>query len=293
MKALIKSHSTWTYVILAYAISWLIQLPELIAMQGNYHFTERYFVLLNLSSYGPSLAAIIVTAITQGWHRVKVLLKRPLQWRVSWLVYLVTFFVFPLIFFLGYQAFGIRAAEGENLLVFLTLVVAVPINALVSSIILGIGPLGEELGWRGFMLPHLLEHHGDFSSSVILGLVWAIWHLPVFLFTEFRGEIPFALAISLYPFGTIAIAYVMTKLHHWGRGSVLIAILYHGVVNYVADSKEFWQSEHLSPLWLQIITIGLMILTALVFWFLSKTVFSKFSIAKKTYRDEHYKEKTE
>jgi membrane protease YdiL (CAAX protease family) len=138
------------------------------------------------------------------------------------------------------------------------------------------------------MVPHLLERYGDFSSSVILGLVWAFWHLPLFLFAEWRGEIPSALAVSLCPCGTMAIAYVMTKLHHWGRGSILIAILYHGTVNYVADSKDFWQSEPLSPLWLQIIIIGLFILTAFVFWFLSKTVFPQLFVAQETYREEHY-----
>jgi membrane protease YdiL (CAAX protease family) len=280
MKSLIKSHPILTYVVLAYAISWLIQLPGLITLHGNYQFTERYLLFLNISSYGPSLSAVIVTAMLQGWTGVKALLKRLLQWRVSWLVYLVTFFVVPLIFFVGYQVLGIRAADGENLLVFLTLVVAIPINALVGSIIFGIGPLGEELGWRGFLLPHLLERYGDLSSSVILGLVWAFWHLPIFLFAEWRGDIPIALAICLYPFGTIAIAYIMTKLHHWGQGSVLIAILYHGVVNYVADSKDFWQLEQVPPLQFQLILIGSLVATALIFWILSKTMFSQFSAVR-------------
>lgn len=287
MKTFIKSHSIWTYVILAYAIAWLIQLPGLIAMHGNYHFTESYLLELNLSSYGPSLAAIIVTAITQGWDGVKALLKRLLEWRVPWLVYLATFFIFPLILFLGYQIFGIHAAPGENLPeLFLTLVVLAPLNALVGSIILDIGPLGEELGWRGFMLPRLLERYGDFPSSVILGLVWAFWHLPVFLFVEFRGEMPFALAVALYPFSTIAIAYVMTKLHRWGRGSVLIAILYHGIVNYATGyvmEAHLWQIERFSPMWLEITVIGLMILTAFVFLLLSKTVFRKFAVAQEAY----------
>jgi membrane protease YdiL (CAAX protease family) len=269
MKALIKSHSIWIYVILAYAITWLIQLPGLIAMQGNYQFTESYLVRLNLSSYGPTLAAIIVTAITQGWTGIKALLSRLFQWRVSWLVYLATFFVFPLVFFFGFQLLGIRASDGEDLLVFLTLVVAVPINSVIVSVISGIGPLGEELGWRGFMLPRLLERYGDFPSSVILGLVWALWHLPIFLFPEWRGDIPIALSILLYPFGTIAIAYIMTKLHHWSRGSVLIAILFHGVVNYIADSQEYWQAESFSPLTIRIAITGLFIVMAFVFWFFS------------------------
>lgn len=278
MKALIKSHPIWSYIALAYVLSWLIQLPELIAMQGSYHFTERYLLLLNIASYGPSISAIIVTAIIEGWTGVRSLLGRLFQWRVSWLVYLATFFVFPLIFFIGYQLLGVQTSDNETLLVFLTLVVAVPINSVIVSVVSGIGPLGEELGWRGFMLPRLLKHYGDFASSIILGLVWAFWHLPVFLFPEWRGDIPIVLSILLYPFGTIAIAYIMTKLHHWSRGSVLIAILFHGVVNYIADSQEYWQTESFSPLTIRIAITGLFIVTAFVFWIFSTKAKQRLSL---------------
>lgn len=276
MKTLIKSHPIWSYVFLAYGITWLIQLPGLIALRGNYQFTEQYLMVLNLSSYGPSLAAIFVTAMIEGWSGVKTLFTRLLQWRVSWLVYLATLFVFPLILFAGYRALGIQAAPGESPPeLFLTLVVLAPLNALVGSILLDIGPLGEELGWRGFMLPRLLERYGDFSSSVILGLVWAFWHLPVFLFPAWRADVPVLPAILLYPVSTISIAYVMTKLHHWGRGSVLIAILYHGIVNYAVgyiQERDLWNLDHLSPLQLNVIVIGLFVLTAFVFGFFSKVV---------------------
>lgn len=269
MKALIKSHPVWSYGIIACGLSWLIQLPELFAMQGNYRLTERYIVILAIASFGPSIAAIIVTGIIEGWAGVKSLLGRLFQWRVSGRVYLAVFFIFPLLFFIGYQLLGIKASDNETFLVFLTLVVAAPINSIIAAVISGVGPLGEELGWRGFMLPRLLKRHGDFSSSVIIGLIWALWHLPVFLFPEWRGEIPIALPILLYSFGTIAIAVVMTKLYHWSRGSVLIAILFHGIVNYMADSQEYWQTESLSPLTIRIAITGLFIVTALVFWFFS------------------------
>ncbi|MFZ6029003.1 MAG: CPBP family intramembrane glutamic endopeptidase [Chloroflexota bacterium] len=271
-----KSHPVWAYAILAYAITWLIQLPELLAMRGSYQFTERYLLLLNLSSYGPSLAAIAVTAVLEGRDGVKALLKHLLQWRVSWRVYLMALFTFPAILFLGYQALGIQPGPGENMPeLFLTLVILAPLNALVGSILLDVGPLGEELGWRGFMLPRLLERYGDFSSSVVLGLVWAFWHLPVFLFVEWRGDLPIAIAVGIYPFSTIAIAYAMTKLHHWSRGSVLIAILFHGIVNYAAgyvQETHLWQIGHFSPLALDLIITGLFVVTAFAFWLLSKAV---------------------
>ncbi|MCC6299774.1 MAG: CPBP family intramembrane metalloprotease [Anaerolineales bacterium] len=270
MKTLIKSHPVWAYAILACGMSWLIQLPGLIALKGDFHFTENYILLLNVASYAPSLAALILTAMMEGWIGVKALLQRLFRWRVSGLVYLATFFVFPLIFFFGFELLGIRAADGVDLLVFLTLVVAAPINSILVAVFAGIGPLGEELGWRGFMLPHLLKRYGDFQSSVILGLVWAFWHLPVFLFPEWRGDVPMLPSIVLYSLGTIAIAYCMTKLHHWSGGSVLIAILFHGVINFVADSQEYWRTESFSPVGIRIIITSLFVVTAIVFWSFSK-----------------------
>lgn len=284
MKALIKKQPLWAYSILAYAISWLILLPELVAMKGNYQFSDRYLMVLNLSSYGPSLATIIVTAIIEGWDGLKALLKRLVQWKVPLLVYLLVFFLFPLILFLGYQVVGIRPVPGEALFdLFLTLVLLAPLNALFGQIILDIGPLGEELGWRGFMLPRLLQHHGDLVSSVILGLVWAFWHLPGFLFPEWRGDISIVAAVSLYPVSTIAIAYVMTQLHHWSKGSVLIAILYHGIVNYAVgyvQSQHLWKIDQLSPLGLELLIIGLFLVTALVFGLLARSLLCKPSAAE-------------
>jgi len=167
---------------------------------------------------------------------------------------------------------GIGAAEGENLYeLFLTLVILAPVNALVGSVLLDIGPLGEELGWRGFLLPRLLEKYGDLKASVILGLVWGFWHLPLFLFSEWRGDVPVWLALALYPVTTISIAYVMTKFHHAGRGSVLVAILYHGVVNYTAgyiENTDLWNIGRITPVGRELILVALFIVMAVITGFL-------------------------
>lgn len=268
MKNLITTKPVLAYSILAYLITWSIQIPELIAMGGDYQLTDRYLLLLNIASYGPSVAALIITFFSQGLPGIKTLLKRLIQWKVSWLIYLFVFFLFPLLLFTGYRIIGIQPAPGENLFeLFLTLVILAPVNALVGSILLDIGPMGEELGWRGFMLPRLLQKYDDTKASVILGLIWAFWHLPTFLFPEWRGEVPIWLAVALYPISTIAIAFVMTKLHHWSHGSVLIAMLYHGIVNYAAgyiQVSDLWGIGHIPPVALELILIGFFVIMALL-----------------------------
>lgn len=268
MKSYIQTKPIAAFCLLSYLITWLIQAPGLAAMQGNYRFNDQYLLLLNISSYGPTLAALVVTFVTQGFSGVKSLLQRALQWKISWLVYPAVFFLLPLISFLGYQALGIGAVEGENIFeLFLTLVILAPVNAFVGSILLDIGPLGEELGWRGFLLPRLLEKYGDLKASVILGVIWGFWHLPGFVFTEWRGDVPVWLAIALYPFSTILIAYVMTKFHHSGNGSVLIAILYHGIVNYTSgyiQNADLWNINSIPTITLELILLAFFATMAIV-----------------------------
>jgi uncharacterized protein len=85
------------------------------------------------------------------------------------------------------------------------------------------GPLGEELGWRGFALPHLLgrwanHRYGALAASLILGLIHAAWHLPLFLVGEM--DVPSLL-------GTIVGAILVTWLFQHTQGSVLLAVLFH------------------------------------------------------------------
>ena len=88
--------------------------------------------------------------------------------------------------------------------------------------------VGEEIGWRGFALPLLLERFGPWSASAVLGLMWALWHLPLFYMpgmpqygTPFFSYVPYLIALSI----------ILTVLAQKTRGSVAVATLFHGAVN--------------------------------------------------------------
>jgi membrane protease YdiL (CAAX protease family) len=93
--------------------------------------------------------------------------------------------------------------------------------------------LGEEPGWRGFLLPRLQQRHGSVVASLILGSVWALWHLPL-LGTEIKPELiaPFLLSV-------FAAAMVITRLYNGSGGSVLLPMLMHATVNTVASGFLF------------------------------------------------------
>src|SRR5215216_3905801 len=95
--------------------------------------------------------------------------------------------------------------------------------------------LGEEVGWRGYALPALQARYSALFSSVILGMMWAFWHLPLFLNPDtFYSNLPFGLWLAyLIPF-TILITWVFNST----GGSVLMAMIVHAVMN---ASDEMWK----------------------------------------------------
>jgi len=86
----------------------------------------------------------------------------------------------------------------------------------------------EEVGWRGFALPRLQKRHMAFTATWIVGVLWALWHVPIFFWVDNP--------MSQYPFGlwfisTVAAAFVYTWLYNSAQGSVLVVTLYHVLGN--------------------------------------------------------------
>jgi membrane protease YdiL (CAAX protease family) len=94
------------------------------------------------------------------------------------------------------------------------------------------GPLAEELGWRGFLLPRLLRSYSPLPASVLLGLAWATWHINIF-------SSPLS-TITLFTASTVALSILMTVLFLHTRGSVLLAIVMHGSVMPGKDIARLW-----------------------------------------------------
>ena len=102
------------------------------------------------------------------------------------------------------------------------------------------GPLNEELGWRGFALPRLLQRRSPLAASVGLGVLWAFWHLPLFFdLRSPRGS--FATFVVV----VVCFSIVMTAAHLGTRGSLLIAVLFHTSVDATAG---LWHSTRSGPL---------------------------------------------
>ncbi|MEJ2749731.1 MAG: CPBP family intramembrane metalloprotease, partial [Anaerolineae bacterium] len=150
-----KKHSLLAFFVLAYALSWLVEIPQALAAQGVIQ-AEIPFSLHYLAAYGPMCAALIVTGVTMGRHGLRELLGRMTKWRLNpgwWLVALAPLGFYLLVaavtWLLQSEPIDFVAMGQVDFLQPLGLA-ALPLWVLTFGI-------GEETGWRGFALPRLQE----------------------------------------------------------------------------------------------------------------------------------------
>jgi membrane protease YdiL (CAAX protease family) len=116
------------------------------------------------------------------------------------------------------------------------LVGALPTVLVYAALMVVLVALGEEVGWRGYALPALQARHGALLSSVVLGTMWALWHLPLFFNPDlFYSNLPFVVQLALQ----IPLAILFTWVFNSTGGSVLLAILLHAMVN---ASGQLWKA---------------------------------------------------
>ena len=205
-------------LIIFFVLSFLITIISVaIIYFGTVVIIDTLFFYISI--WSPTISAIIIAGIIGGWSEIKQLLSGFLKWKVGGFWYFAGFFLMigPLIFTLFYLLLGGEAPGNPGLtggLIFITV-----INTIIN------GPLSEEAGWRGFALPKLESRFGSLISSLILGIIWACWHIP-FYFIEPR--MPFYIFIVL----VLVITILMTWGYNSTKGSLLITVIFHFSFNF-------------------------------------------------------------
>jgi membrane protease YdiL (CAAX protease family) len=229
VQSLAKNNPVVMYFCIAFAFSWSVWL---IGAQYVSSF-EAMMPALMLGSFGPFMAGLIVSALRGGGTAVKAFLLQIIKWRAPLWCYFAAWLIFPAVFIIGLLLGRMLAFDASLVGIVSSVIVAMPLNALLTGLF-SPGPLGEEPGWRGFALPNLL-HLGERQTNIVLGLIWALWHVPLALrFPEFYQTLPgvtLPMWLVLYPLTIIAMTVALTKLWKW-TGSVLIAIFFHASANY-------------------------------------------------------------
>lgn len=217
MKSAISRHPLVSFFVLAFVLSWLAVLPLLL----NHGLSPELFQILGAFA-GPTLSALVVLAAMEGRRAFRPFFARYVQWRASIVWWLIVLFG-PLVSvtLVASLIVGMRVLTG--FIANLPVALATYFITLVAGIILG--PLWEEPGWRGFALPRLQTTYGPLVGTIVLGVLWALWHIPGYLGGWLAGS-PLALLLS-----SIAFSIVMTWVYNNTRGSILLMILLHSASN--------------------------------------------------------------
>jgi uncharacterized protein len=182
--------------------------------------------LIAIGSFGPLIGALSASYVEQGRKGISQLLKMFGPIKSNWKNFLISSYIFvPAIalvaFIYGFKDLNSTLSE-------VALLALIPLVALFS---VTTGPLGEEFGWRGILLPYLIERQSYVRASLLVGLTWSIWHLPLWTFSEFRSNVNIIIFIPLYFLSIVALSFIMTWIYLRSNGSIAAAIIAHSAFN--------------------------------------------------------------
>lgn len=205
------------FVVLTFAITWSLWLASF--RMGDNGLQPLVFLI---GVFGPAFAAVLLTARLGGRAQVRALLHRILISDVGlrWYVFAITFMLAIKLATIGLYRVLTHEWPPFGAEPFVLLLIAIPVSTPVQS--------GEEVGWRGYALPRLADVIGLRAGSVILGLIWAVWHLPLFLTgaTAQSGQ-----SFPVYALGVVAMSVTFAWLYTNTRGSLLLMMLMHSAIN--------------------------------------------------------------
>lgn len=239
MTTLLRKHPLGSYFILAFALSWggvcaVIAPGEIPARPDR---AEELFPFVYLAMLaGPSVAGILMTAITSGPEGLRAYRARLLRWRVPLHWYAIALLTAPAVLVATVAALSQLSREFTPAILGGSTAAIGPAKAssLPSFALLGVGVgIGagffEELGWTGFAIPTMRAHHGVFRTGVVVGLLWGAWHfLAVFWGSaEAFGSVPIPvfMVVALFAF-LPPYRVLMVRMYHRTE-SVLLGILMH------------------------------------------------------------------
>jgi uncharacterized protein len=243
--------SLTTFFALAYGWTWLCWWSVVVSSKTRLLLPVFADTLSTVGQFGPFVAALLVTSLSQGRDGFTGFVDRFLRWRARPVWLAVAFFLLPatMLVAIYLYAYVHGSTDGLN---FRGERLTLPLH-FFYLMVLG-GPLGEEPGWRGFALPRLQAAYGPVAGSVVLGLLHAGWHYPLW----WMGLAPSP--FWMFATGTILLSFLFTWLFNHTRGSVLYSLIFHTSLSISSVRFPEVPAYHL---WL----IVLLVIVVAVFFF--------------------------
>jgi len=245
---------------LSYLVFWgpiaLFKVPA-ISFVSNVRGPIWAILLFFMGGFVPSAVAIILTRIREGTEGLRSLLKRCLQFRLGLRWYLAI----GIVVFLGSAGQLLIHSLLGNSFNFSLYLAQLP--SFIPLII--IGPISEELGWRGYLLSKLQLKWNAIVSSVFIGIVWAFWHLPLFFLigtSQHELHLPFIGFLV----GTVAVSIIFTWINNNTNSSIWAAILLHWLYTYAAQVNSTGVTRSPEYNWLEFSPYVLIAIVLLAIW---------------------------
>ncbi|NUM45513.1 MAG: CPBP family intramembrane metalloprotease [Anaerolineales bacterium] len=213
-----KTKTIIPFLALTFGLTWglsallFLFYDQIVAIFGEITMTNPLFIL---AAYSPGIAGIFLVWWYEGFKGLGQFLRRLTLWRAPGAWWLFLILGIPVLVYAGATIKG-SIHEPFPFSPWYQVFPAMAVS-------LFIGPI-EEFGWRGVMQPLLQRKFAPFWSGLILGTVWALWHIPSFMIS---GTPQSAWDFGPYFIGVVAIAVILTPLFNASHGSLLIAALYH------------------------------------------------------------------
>jgi membrane protease YdiL (CAAX protease family) len=232
-----KIVSPWIYFVATFAWTWLFW-GVAIATGANMEDFGAGLILLLLGVMGPMVTGITFTYLTRDkegrrdyWKRIINFKQIPAKW------YLVIFFFVPVMHVLSALLDNMTGGGGSTWGEVALNAVSNPLSIIASILFASLIPFLEELGWRGYVLDHLQAKWNALTSSLILGVVWSLWHLPMFFIP---GSYQAGLGIGTVAFwmfflAIVPLSIIFTWIYNNTNRSTLATILFHAMVNFTGE----------------------------------------------------------
>ncbi len=225
-RELVRRHRIVFFLAVTYAATWGAWIPL------GHHVGPGFDLRYLLGLLGPMVGALVTTAVVDGTRGLRELAARMTRARVGlrwWLFALGLPLAVFVVCFAALAAYGAVELPTWNTLGELT---GFPLtNAFgLWLALVAINGFGEEVGWRGFLLPQLQRAHSPLVASLIVAALWAAWHIPAFFVVDTYRAMPIAM-LPMFVLGLVSGAVILAWLYNRGRGSILLAAVFHGTYN--------------------------------------------------------------
>jgi hypothetical protein len=235
-----KNRDPWKFFLLTFAYSWVIWIPSVldgIGVKLPFSVEGYSIVVVIIGAFAPLLAAITLVVREEGWKGTRVFFRQALDIHIK-PVFLVVALALPILIHViaHYLALAVGLDVAKTL--FPT---EVPVSPIILAIpyfflMLVIGGGQEEFGWRGYAQEPLQEKIGVIRASLVIGVIWGIWHLPLWFMS---GDLHSAYSFLAFVMMTTSISIMYAWLYNSSGKKLIVVIVFHAMSNTAAPLLPF------------------------------------------------------